>query len=295
MSDDKDKAAERRYPGLHSLRRALEGAPDDLPGTPVSQPTTPEPHSEFPLPTTWGDAWPIILWGMLAFSFVLVFAESLLAIIENPMLRAGVAGVSLIGVTAMLIYRQALLAKFRNPTAAQIILIITTVLLVIALSPFVEEKRWPFATWFATQNQDAEIQKTTLTEWLRQAQQERDQAVVERKSAQASWAADLKKMRVIQSQLTDAQRESDQAQQQLAALTSSGDGAHIKTLREQLEAATNKLKAANTEIVQLKADLDAANRRSGNTPDPHSLLAIAILRHDYNSLSVQEKDNDVIK
>ena len=52
---------------------------------------------------------------MLAFSLVLIFAESLAELIMSPALRAASAVIALMGVTALIIYRQSLLAKFRNP------------------------------------------------------------------------------------------------------------------------------------------------------------------------------------
>jgi hypothetical protein len=137
------------------------------------------PHSDFPLPHSWGDAWPIILWGMLALALVFVFAESLGEIIVNPALRAGCAAVSLIGVTAMLIYRQALLAKFRDPKPSWIVGAICTLIWVLAASPFFEQKQWPFSAWF---DQGSEAQKATLIEWLQKAQSETLQARQERES-----------------------------------------------------------------------------------------------------------------
>ncbi len=104
-----------------------------------------EPHSEFPLPGRWAQAWPIILWGMLAFSLVLIFAESLAELIMSPALRAASAVIALMGVTALIIYRQSLLAKFRNPNPGLTITISCIMILVIALSPFAEQRRWPYA------------------------------------------------------------------------------------------------------------------------------------------------------
>jgi hypothetical protein len=47
----------------------------------------------------------------------------------------------------------------------------------LSLSPYVEERRWPFASWFNyTIGAGATAQKATLTEWLQKAQQERDAA-----------------------------------------------------------------------------------------------------------------------
>jgi hypothetical protein len=207
MADDKSDMA----------RQALDAMGLRHPNPATNSPQLPEPHSEFPIPRSWSQAWPIILWGMLAFSFVLVFAESLLALIENPMLRAGMAGVSLIGVTAMLIYRQTLLAKFRNPTAAQIILTISTVLLVIALSPFVEERRWPFLALFASQD-NTEAQKATLIEWLRGAQAERDlarQALDAAKALQPPPADITQLIDRLRAQLNSKTQELENAKREL--------------------------------------------------------------------------------
>lgn len=53
-------------------------------------------------------------------------------------------------------------------------------------------------------------QKATLIEWLKQAQRERDQAIVERNAAQRSWADEIKTREGIQSRLNAAQQELDQ-------------------------------------------------------------------------------------
>lgn len=58
-----------------------------------------------------------------------------------------------------------------------------------------------------------EAQKTTLIDWLKQAQKERDQVIVERNSAQSSWAADLKRLESIQSQAAATQQELDHTRQ----------------------------------------------------------------------------------
>jgi hypothetical protein len=143
-----------------------------------------EPHSDFPLPGNWAQAWPIILWGILALALVFVFAESLGEIVVRPVYRAGSAAVALISVTAMIIYRRQLLEKFRDPSPSLIVAGISIVLLVLALSPFVEEKRWPFSAWFES-DVATEAQKSTLIEWLQQAQGERDRTTAQRNVASA--------------------------------------------------------------------------------------------------------------
>jgi hypothetical protein len=217
----------------HPLARALGVEGGQAEGPPTEQ----TPHSEFPIPRSWGAAWPLILWGMLAFSLVLVFAESMAALIESPALRAGTSVVALLGVTAMLIYRERLLLKLRNPSPWLIAAIACTTLWVLSASPFIEQKRWPFSVWFPNPITDAEPQKATLIDWLKQAQQERDQTTVERNSAQKSWADDLKKMQAIQSQLTGAQQERDMAQAELAKARKAGEDANNKatTLQKELD------------------------------------------------------------
>jgi hypothetical protein len=74
----------------------------------------------------------------------------------------------------------------------------------------------------ATSSTDGEAQKSTLIEWLTEAQKERDQAIAERKSAQNGWAADRLTIEAMQSQsgkaqrlLDEAKKESDQLRKQL--------------------------------------------------------------------------------
>jgi hypothetical protein len=110
------------------------------------------------------------------------FAESLGQIIVNPAYRAGTAAVALIGVTAIVIYRERLLEKFKDPSGGLIVGVISIGLLVLALSPFVEEKRWPFSAWFAApRSEELENLRSQLTTLA----QERDQARQQFATAQA--------------------------------------------------------------------------------------------------------------
>jgi hypothetical protein len=177
----------------------------------------PQAHSEFPIPASWTEAWPIILWGMLALAFAFVIADSLTAIIADPLARAVAGFVALLGLTAVLIYRSWLWQKLSNPSPGLIIAVLCSLLWVLATSPFVEQKRWPFQGWFnQTDNMGPEKQKTTLIDWLKRAQKERDNATAERNSAQIGWSADRKAMASIQKEVNDLTAKLDDAEQKLA-------------------------------------------------------------------------------
>jgi hypothetical protein len=246
--------------------RVLQRVP--LPSEELSPQPQSAPHSEFPVPRNWQEAWPVILWGMLALAFAFVIADSLAALISDPLMRAGGGVVALLGLTAMLIYRDWLWGKFRNPSGGLIAGVLCILLFVLATSPFVEQKRWPFSVWFASTPTDAEPQMAALVEWLTLAQRERDQAILERNSAQRGWADEIKTRERIQSQLTSAQQELDQT--------------------------ATELLTANDEIAKLKTALNAPDGRVGDVAAPHSLMAIAILLWQPNALYVSEKD-EIIK
>jgi hypothetical protein len=94
-------------------------------GAPIPPPSE-SPHGDFPLPRNWGQAWPIILWGMLALAFTFVIAESLMAIIVAPLARAFTAFVALLCLTAIIIYRGWFLEKFKNPNKGLVVGILCT-------------------------------------------------------------------------------------------------------------------------------------------------------------------------
>jgi hypothetical protein len=64
---------------------------------------------------------------------------------------------------------------------------------------------------------DFEAQKSTLIEWLKGAQQERDQAIRERDSAKTSWASDLDKLTKANADIADLQVKLASAQANLGS------------------------------------------------------------------------------
>jgi hypothetical protein len=106
--------------------------------------------SEGPIPNSWKEAIPTVIWVVLVLAFGFVFAEAVGALFENPWLRAAFALVAMVGLVAMLIYRTWLVEQFKNLSGVAVLAAILVFLLVLALSPYVEQQRWPFASSFET-------------------------------------------------------------------------------------------------------------------------------------------------
>ncbi len=93
--------------------------------------------------------------------------------------------------------------------------VIALLLLCVAISPFVEEKRWPFLAWFVGPSAE-EFQG--LKSRLNRTEKDLNDAQERIAREPARRAADLA---TLQSQVTVAQQERDQARQQLATVKSS--------------------------------------------------------------------------
>jgi hypothetical protein len=98
------------------------------------------------LPKTWQEALPQIIWGVLILGFGLEFCVSVL---DGNYGRALLAAVGLGGMTALLIHGEQLKKQLLDVNPNLIFVSISLFLLVIILSPFIEEKRWPLSAWFA--------------------------------------------------------------------------------------------------------------------------------------------------
>jgi hypothetical protein len=114
------------------------------PQPPSSPPPEPPMHGpDGPLPRTWREAVPYVVWVVLVLGFGL---EIVSAFVHGQWAHFGVAAVGLVVLmTAALHWKQALSwGKRLSPNAA--VGILALVLLSMALSPFIEERRWP--AWF---------------------------------------------------------------------------------------------------------------------------------------------------
>jgi hypothetical protein len=105
--------------------------------------------SEGPIPNSWREAIPVVIWVVLVLAFGFLFVESLGQLFEAPVSRAIFAIVAMLGLLAMLIYRAWLLERFKSLSGASVLAAILVSILVLTLSPYVEQQRWPFISWFA--------------------------------------------------------------------------------------------------------------------------------------------------
>lgn len=127
-------------------------------------------------PKTWREAVPLAVWGILIFA---AGFEGIASLVHFEWLPCIASFAIMGGLMVTLIHWDSI--RRTNPN--WIVPVACLALLAIMLLPFIEQGRWPFASWFDVATA---AQKTTLIEWLQKAQQERDLAVVERNSAQAS-------------------------------------------------------------------------------------------------------------
>jgi len=99
--------------------------------------------SEGPIPNSWKEAIPVVIWVVLVLAFGFLFADSVGQLFKDPLWRAVFALAAMVGFLAMLIYRKWLLARFQPLSGGSVLAAIIVVLLAIALSPYVEQQRLP--------------------------------------------------------------------------------------------------------------------------------------------------------
>lgn len=119
--------------------------------------------SEGPFPKSIQEAIPWITWGAVIFTFFLVFVEKLVEGAYGQALSALIGGGL---VTAVALHSKTWLEK-TNPNWA--IAAAFALLFAIISEPWIEQKKWPFASWFHD-SAVAEARESTLIEWLQQAQ-----------------------------------------------------------------------------------------------------------------------------
>lgn len=112
--------------------------------------------SDGPHPRNWDDFLPWATWGGLDFSCLLVVIEKA---VEGEWRTAFIALVLTIVIAAVALYSKIWLDR-THPSLAY--LSAFAILMVILLSPFVEEKRWPFSVWFPSSPSADEIAKAIV-------------------------------------------------------------------------------------------------------------------------------------
>jgi hypothetical protein len=184
-------------------------------------------------PTTWREAVPYVIWIVLVLGFGLEFTTNL---VHGNWLLAILSFGAMAGLAAMTLHWPQLRLWAATVSPNWVVGSFVLLLLLIALLPFAEEKRWPFSEWFAghlAHVSAIEAEKATVIEWLAEAQKERDQAIAERKSAQNGWAADRVTMEAMQSQSAETRRQLVDAELQKASLIEWLQNAQLE--RDQLQ------------------------------------------------------------
>jgi hypothetical protein len=126
-----------------SLEAAFEQHSTETP-PPPAPPDPPIHGPEGPLPRTWPEAVPYLVWVVLILGFGL---ECVAHLLKADWLQALFAFLGMVGLAAMMLHWTQIRGKFSDTrwlVAAAMLL-----LLGLILSPFVEERRWPFSAWFA--------------------------------------------------------------------------------------------------------------------------------------------------
>jgi hypothetical protein len=100
-----------------------------------------------PLPKTWREAIPYVVWVVLVLGFGLEFVA---ALVHGEWVRAGVSFAGLVGLMAAALHGNQIRSWIARTNPNWLYPGLLVLLLGIILSPFIEEKRWPLSAWFQT-------------------------------------------------------------------------------------------------------------------------------------------------
>src|ERR1700732_796741 len=101
--------------------------------------------SELGLPKTPSEVIAYIIWGVLVLGFGLEFCA---AFVREEWWRALFSFAAMAGLAAMAYYSKDLKSWLANTSPNYVLPVFILVLGGLIFSPFVEQRRWPFASWF---------------------------------------------------------------------------------------------------------------------------------------------------
>jgi hypothetical protein len=96
-------------------------------------------------PKTWREAVPLVVWGVLVFACGFELVSST---VHSELWPAIYSGIGLVVLLAMLIHGNTFVERLNDLGARWLVVAVIVLLLVSALSPYVEQRRWPFAWQF---------------------------------------------------------------------------------------------------------------------------------------------------
>jgi hypothetical protein len=126
-----------------SAKAPFSWAPDPPPSAPQSGPVS----EGGPLPRTWREAIPYVVWVVLVLGFGLEFVA---ALVHGEWVRAGVSLAGLVALMAAALHWNQIRSWIARTNPNWLYPGLLVLLLAIILSPFIEEKRWPLSAWFQT-------------------------------------------------------------------------------------------------------------------------------------------------
>lgn len=116
--------------------------------TPPSSGQSPSVLEHLHLPKTPAEGVAALAWTVLVLAFGFLFIESLGELLPSPAWRAAFGFVGMVGVTVMLIYRAWLIERFRALSGWALLIAIVALLIIISLSPYIQQGQWPKNPFF---------------------------------------------------------------------------------------------------------------------------------------------------
>jgi hypothetical protein len=127
-------------------------------------------------PKTWGEAVPLMVWGVLIFA---AGFELISTLVHGEWIPCGASFILFVGMSAVLIHWRQVRQSLPLAYATGVLLII------VALSPYIEQQRWPFSAPASSPGVEA-AELSRLRSQNDQLVQERDTARQERDQARAA-------------------------------------------------------------------------------------------------------------
>jgi TolA-binding protein len=175
--------------------------------------------SEGPLPRTWKEAVPYVVWGVLVLGFGL---ELVAAFVRGEWTHAIVSFAGLVALMSAALHWQQIKSWATGLNPNWVVASLSLVLAGLILSPFVEERRWPFSTAFHDPPTADDLARATaplrseVVELQRQLQAARQTSNALPTVAGIVTAQELRqRIENLEKQLDTTKRENDEAQRQL--------------------------------------------------------------------------------
>ena len=93
-------------------------------------------------PKSWAEAVPLVVWGTLVFACGFELVSS---VVHGELWPSVYSGIGLFALLAMLIHGKAFVERLNNLDARWLVAAVIVLAFVSALTPYIEQRRWPFS------------------------------------------------------------------------------------------------------------------------------------------------------